>query len=181
MKEQNKLLKHRKLLLVLPLITVPFLTLMFWALGGGNAQGQDKDLVQVQGVNATLPDASLDDAGLDKMAYYDKAMQDSVKSGLHDGYIDPLQDTGTDEMSTLPDPTMVSNMNSHPGYGSSGSGTGSREAQIHQRLAQLNETLSQDQSSPANRGNVPLSKQAAPKSADLDRLEQMMQMMSQPT
>src|SRR4051812_14911575 len=76
-----QLLRKRKLLLGLPLLVLPFVTLLFWTLGGGKSgrvQAQQTD--SQQGLNTQLPDANLkDDKRLDKLSYYEKAASDSAK------------------------------------------------------------------------------------------------------
>lgn len=76
-----KFLQKRKFFLVLPLLVLPFITLMFWALGGGkfnDAQAQQQ--TAKGGLNLELPDAYLrDDKTLDKLSYYEKAASDSAK------------------------------------------------------------------------------------------------------
>src|SRR3954447_20433147 len=73
-------LGNRKFLIVLPLLVLPFVTLLFWTLGGGsasNAEGQQKAVKQ--GLNLELPNANLkDDKPLDKLSYYEKAASDSA-------------------------------------------------------------------------------------------------------
>ena len=94
-----KNVKDRKMLLVLPLLVIPFLTMAFWALGGG--RGKLKESVNVRGLNLKLPDANLKDEKLKvKLDFYDKASRDSIKldewmrndpyftrdRGLHESY-----------------------------------------------------------------------------------------------
>lgn len=74
-------LRRRKILLVLPVLILPFITLAFWALGGGKdsvtALLQDANR---KGLNLELPNAQLKaDNGLDKMRYYNMAEADSEK------------------------------------------------------------------------------------------------------
>ncbi|MDA6069224.1 conjugative transposon protein TraM [Flavobacterium sp. AC] len=72
--------KHRKMLLVLPIITLPFLTMIFWILGGGKGSASEIATEQKRGFNVTLPNARFkQDAELDKMSYYEKATIDSLK------------------------------------------------------------------------------------------------------
>jgi len=82
MKAQPHSLKERqkrKLLLVLPLLILPFTTLFFWALGGGQ-KASATDAETKKGLNTLLPDASLrKDSGQNKMSYYDRAAADSLK------------------------------------------------------------------------------------------------------
>jgi len=71
-------LRKRKMMMVLPLLVLPFLTMAFWALGGGNAAIIEKK--QTQGLNLQLPNANLkDDKLADKMSFYDQADKDSIK------------------------------------------------------------------------------------------------------
>lgn len=72
-------LRKRKMMLVLPLLVIPFLTMAFWAMGGGKGNkgiGESKSA----GLNLNLPDANLkEDKLLDKLSFYDKADKDSLK------------------------------------------------------------------------------------------------------
>lgn len=73
----NKNVKQRKMLLVLPLLVIPFLTMAFWALGGGKGKAI---IVDSKGLNLALPDANLkEDKALDKLSFYDQAAKDSMK------------------------------------------------------------------------------------------------------
>jgi hypothetical protein len=72
--------RQRKFLLVLPLIVLPFITLLFWSFGGGKVNTAEAQVSLQQGFNTHLPDAKLkDDPNLNKMSYYDKAASDSVR------------------------------------------------------------------------------------------------------
>ena len=73
-------LRKRKMMMVLPLLVLPFLTMAFWALGGGNGATNGKKQKQLQGLNLQLPNANLkDDKLADKMSFYDQADKDSIK------------------------------------------------------------------------------------------------------
>lgn len=75
-----KELKHRKMLLVLPIVTLPFLTMLFWALGGGGNSARTIATEDQRGFNSVLPNAKFkEDSPLDKMSYYEKATIDSLK------------------------------------------------------------------------------------------------------
>ncbi len=72
-------LRKRKMMLVLPLLVIPFLTMAFWALGGGQAKNEIATTKQ-EGLNLNLPDAKMKDDNLtDKLSFYDKADKDSAK------------------------------------------------------------------------------------------------------
>jgi conjugative transposon TraM protein len=89
--------RKRKMLLFLPLMVIPFLTLLFWTLGGGRGN-KEEGLSRTEGLNTTLPDAALkEEKGLDKLSFYELAQQDSVKleEGIEsDPYLGPA-DTAT--------------------------------------------------------------------------------------
>lgn len=72
-----KNVKQRKMMLVLPLLIIPFLTMAFWALGGGKGKSE---VPVTKGLNLDLPDANLkEDKSMDKLSFYDKADKDSLK------------------------------------------------------------------------------------------------------
>ena len=72
--------KKGKMLLMLPLITLPFLTFLFYCLGGGQAEAKTAENGQKKGFNFNLPLPKFkEDSALDKMSYYDQAAADSIK------------------------------------------------------------------------------------------------------
>ncbi|WET03939.1 conjugative transposon protein TraM [Flavobacterium sp. YJ01] len=72
--------KNRKMMLVLPLIILPFVTMLFWVLGGGKGKETAFSGGKKQGFNMLLPNPKLkEDSSLDKMSYYDQASVDSIK------------------------------------------------------------------------------------------------------
>lgn len=54
----QKFLRQRNFFLALPLLVLPFMTLMFWALGGGQVSKANALQTQ-QGFNMQLPGANL--------------------------------------------------------------------------------------------------------------------------
>jgi len=69
MKEKHsvKFLRQRKMMLVLPVLIFPFVTMGFWALGGGQVQAKNNLADNIKGLNLQLPDANLkDDKNADK-------------------------------------------------------------------------------------------------------------------
>lgn len=73
-------LRKRKMMLVMPLLVIPFLTMAFWAMGGGKGTGSAKPSGNRQRLNLNLPDANLKEDKLsDKLSFYDKADKDSMK------------------------------------------------------------------------------------------------------
>lgn len=70
--------RRRKALLVLPALIVPFLTLAFWALGGGS--GRHVTNHNAAGFNLSLPQATIKkETELDKLRFYEAADEDSAE------------------------------------------------------------------------------------------------------
>lgn len=85
MEQQTKSLKflqQRKFLVVLPLLVTPFVTLAFWALGGGRGDhSENNGATASAGMNLNLPGAHLkEDTKADKLAAYEKAASDSART-----------------------------------------------------------------------------------------------------
>src|SRR4051812_1957324 len=76
----NAYLRKRKFLLVSPLLVLPFVTLFFWALGGGKLTAEVKQHQVSKGLNTSLPEAKLkDEKGYNKLSFYDEASKDSAR------------------------------------------------------------------------------------------------------
>jgi len=72
--------KNRSMMLVLPLLVLPFITMLFWVLGGGKGTENPISTTEKKGFNMLLPNPKLkEDSSLDKMSYYDQASIDSIK------------------------------------------------------------------------------------------------------
>lgn len=70
--------RKKKVLWLLPLLILPFVTLFFWAMGGGAAT--TTGIPAKKGFNLKLPSAQVsEDSELDKLSYYDQAALDSSK------------------------------------------------------------------------------------------------------
>ncbi|GAA4429888.1 conjugative transposon protein TraM [Pontibacter saemangeumensis] len=180
--------------MVLPLLALPFVTLLFWALGGGregdaSAQGQAP-----KGFNMALPDAYLkEEEPLDKLSYYKKAASDSARLNellKNDPYYQQQMASGPSwsQDTSLPEgnykstsPASGSRLNTSPYSGAASQDQ--NEAKVYRKLEQLNAAL---QKAPVMSGTKAADDAVYPRPAnslansnDLDRLEQMMHMMSQ--
>jgi len=80
-KYSQAFLRKRKMMIILPLLALPFVTMVFWALGGGGASAvKGKQTSNEKGLNLQVPNAHLkSDKDLDKMSYYELAEADSAK------------------------------------------------------------------------------------------------------
>lgn len=76
---ENKERQKRKLLLLAPVIIVPLLCIAFWAMGGDSAQTLTGEQKEKSSLNIDMPNANLVDRPMDKLSYYNKANQDSMK------------------------------------------------------------------------------------------------------
>ena len=163
-------LRKRKMLLVLPLLTIPFLTMAFWALGGGqgNATQKPKDGV---GLNLNLPSSDLKGSAEDKMSFYDKEAKDSMKLEemmREDPYYksrrDSVAPTSANEVEDIAQNTankFGQKLNPSP-YGSS---TDDPEKKLMEKLSKLQSVI-----------NTPTDREDTGElAAQMNRLEGMMQ------
>lgn len=75
----QKALKNRRLLFVLPILVLPFISLLFWTFKGGKVKEGASENTIKKGLNFQLPDPQFKEgAVLDKMSYYDQATADSL-------------------------------------------------------------------------------------------------------
>lgn len=184
----QKFLRQRKFFMVMPLLVLPFMTLMFWSLGGGKMDNVNAQDVK-KGFNMQLPGANLkDDKPLDKLSYYEKAASDSLKLEQqikNDPYYKMSLDTDTitshfmdTSMPGIKYSDAVKKVNTKTGSGY----TDPNEAKVYRKLAQLNEAMNSAANPQINvdESNTPNgTTSASVNSSDVDRLEQMMNAMNQ--
>ncbi len=74
-------LRKRRFYVALPILIIPFITLLFWVLGGGSGnQASAQPALTSGGLNLSLPSAKLkDDSHLTKLDYYKQADADSAR------------------------------------------------------------------------------------------------------
>ncbi len=73
----EQFLRKRRMLLILPLLILPFITFGFWQLGGGKGEVQQR--AAIKGMNITLPNADLkNDKPKDKLGIYEQNKMDSA-------------------------------------------------------------------------------------------------------
>ncbi len=190
-KHSQKFLRQRKFLMVMPLLVLPFMTLMFWALGGGKVSNANAQQVQ-QGFNMQLPGANLkDDKPLDKLSYYEKAASDSAKLEelmKNDPYYkvdkkDSLLYSKNNDTSLLDSKYKSSygNLIKSP-YNNSSYGD-ANETKVYKKLAELNTALNNATTKQTKTEDYKNDFQSTNTSningGDVDRLDQMMQTMNQ--
>jgi conjugative transposon TraM protein len=176
-------LRKRKKLLVLPLLVIPFLTMAFWALGGGTASGNQNGLTSEKGLNLKLPDAALKgEDNLDKLSFYDRAAKDSAKLQewiRNDPYY--KKDQGL-EAPTTTSPNAVGKTVAPGTNGMMPSPYGATkppEDELMQKLSKLQRQLAspETEKKPVEKQSFLKSGKDEALSGEVDRLEAMMQMM----
>lgn len=145
-------LRKRKMMLVLPLLVIPFLTMAFWALGGGT-RSKNKNPIQTAGLNLNLPDAQLkDDKGENKLSFYDKVDKDSLEL-LEQIKNDPFYLSKPDSFSTPLNEieqlttSSASKFNQRLNTSPYSSAAANPEEKLMQKLAQLQNQINQPESS----------------------------------
>ncbi|MDZ7650308.1 MAG: hypothetical protein U5K54_25985 [Cytophagales bacterium] len=81
MKQQTQqFLQQRKVYMAIPILVLPFITMIFWALGGGQGTAVEARQIDPVGLNVNLPDAHFADKEVwDKLSLYEMAERDSNK------------------------------------------------------------------------------------------------------
>ena len=157
MKKQHstEFLRNRKFLMVLPLLVLPFLSMAFWALGGGKG---NRNLTAVQdaqkGFNTELPQAKFNpDEKQDKFSIYESSAKDTQETnGIY----------------------------SQLAFSESGEGlTDPNEDRINEKLAQINSEINRQTSegSTYTSGRSRTNGYSGNMGTDVNRLEDLMQNM----
>ncbi len=181
----QKFLKQRKFLLVLPLITLPFVTAIFAALGGGKGSSRETFSAQTKaGLNTKLPDAHFKKGKeKDKLGLYEEAGRDSarIRSAMNnDPYFKAESIRGPEENKIGPLQRIYQTTGS--GWSSDDiadrrlnpfvrSSTGdSNEAKVMKKLAQLETVLQNKREGPPSDY---LSKYSHIENPDLDKIQML--------
>lgn len=179
----QKFIQKRKFYLMLPMLVVPFMTMFFWALGGGKGEVVARTPESV-GLNVKLPGAKFNDDEVnawDKLTLYQKARRDSVKANQakrSDPYF---------RLTTLKVKQDTSKRDSLRRAGGINASLGDRtepldetEAKVYKKLSELQKEIDKPTAKPGSKKqNKPQSSQHtnAALQNDVDRLESLMLMM----
>ncbi|MDB5004435.1 MAG: hypothetical protein JWQ34_2660 [Mucilaginibacter sp.] len=121
--------KQRKFYLVIPLLVIPFLTMAFWALGGGQTKANQP--TAAKGIDMTLPEAQFKkDQVSGKLAVYQASMRDSAQNGVSPSFLKA--------MGLHADSAKINQLNAPPDADQSAE-------RIQAKLAQLNKQINQPQ------------------------------------
>lgn len=178
----QKFIQKRRFLMALPVLILPFLTMFFWALGGGAGDNgvKTKDM---KGLNPSLPSAQFDDEAnaWDKLSLYQKARRDSLKMGQAKRS-DPYFKLST--LSLKQDTTKRDSLKPirrfNASLGERKESMEETEAKVYQRLEDLQKHIDQPVAKKERRPSKAVqgaNEDDAQFQADVDRLESMMVMM----
>lgn len=201
----EKFLRQRKFFLLLPIFVLPLVTFLLWSVGVVGSEGsRATTITHASGLNMTLPDAvPSKDSTWNKLNFYEQADKDAAKLASlmkNDPYYNlPLTetehsiDTGLLPISTKPRlGTMgeaglntISSKRSGFNYDPYPSGLQSykdpNETKVYQKLAELDAELNRNTVANEKKKSYASLQEnsiaASVNTADIDRLESMMQMM----
>lgn len=164
-------LKERKFLMMIPVLIFPFLTMAFWALGGGrNSSHMTGEQAAVKGLNTTLPQAQFkNDSDQDKMGVYQtsaKSVDSSAAGSVSQNFVSSMG--FAEQQASL---GALQNTSSLSGELTS---SDPNEAKIQAKLAQINTQLNQSSSPVQTGGYEPQSNSPS----EVKRLQMMMAAMN---
>jgi ABC-type Na+ efflux pump permease subunit len=136
----DEFLKKRKFYLAIPMLILPFLTMAFWALGGGKDTAKASEPLPNRGIDMALPSAQFkDNKQKDKMDIYQAAGKDTAttKDGVSKGFV---QSMGFDPKAVSADSAKINKVTN-----ASAANADQQSARIEAKLAQLNRQISQPQ------------------------------------
>lgn len=152
----QKDLKQRKFLTVVPILVLPFIIMIFWALGGGQNATAQQAGKQTGGLDLQLPDPQKqDEKNNDKLSFYQEAEKDSArrKDELSN---DPYRNDSASTSLNHGDSSDGRNIQLHS-YGNFGASSGTisnytdpNEEKINQKMAELYKQINDAQTTSAN-------------------------------
>ncbi|HEX5555573.1 MAG TPA: conjugative transposon protein TraM [Chitinophagaceae bacterium] len=187
----HRTIRQRKFFMALPVLVVPFLTLIFWALGGGTVGKAASSRPVKNGFDLQLPAAYVKDKpGLNKMSYYALAEKDTAsfrKQQKRDAYYESLSYPASGREEDLVQDNAVASAPSGNESPEMSSGLGKpeipAETRVYQKLRQLNRLIDQPDT-PSRFADVSAENPGVPEqpanqslpfnSAPADRMQQMM-------
>jgi conjugative transposon TraM protein len=189
----SKKMKQRKLLLVLPILVIPFLTMAFWALGGGKGNVTSTTMQKnALGLNLNLPSANIkEDKDASKLSFYEKAKLDEEKN-LEAMKNDPYYKLkGTDADSNMLEtvvansPTIFKPNETYSGLNNSpihpNGYSDPNEEKIMSKLSMLQKEINKPQKQATAFDNKQYKNYEGGEelNGDMDRLEEMMSVMKE--
>jgi len=158
-------LRRRRLYMALPVLTFPFMILLFWLFGGGSGTTMANELRSIGGLNLSLPAAHpKDESRLTKLDYYKRADADSAKRRTQIKN-DPYYQLPS--LPVFPSDTAPKGLENYKlPFRTKAEATDSNEARVYRRLAALDAQL--------NRTIRPEERPKKKEPGDVDRMETLL-------
>ena len=185
--QSAQMARSHKMLLWMPLLLFPLLTLLFWAAGGGKNGTANEQNIANGGLNLQLPDAQIkSDKETDKLSFYQQANQDSLKKE-EEKRNDPFWSSigNKDSLGTVlknhdEQKTFGIDYNPLPPSTYSNNSIDANEAKVYEKLAKLNSALAQSKELPKEtRINNDNYSGGSSSASDTKKLEAMMRGMNE--
>ncbi|MBX2896841.1 MAG: conjugative transposon protein TraM [Cyclobacteriaceae bacterium] len=179
----EKFLQQRKFFMVLPALIMPFLTLIFWALGGGQGVPAEAKPMNWDGLNLSLPDAHFDEKEIwDKLTLYEVAARDSARyreARESDPYFDLIAFTAQHELrgqdSIPPGNKLIDSFKQKDRLS-----VDANEDRVNKKLQELYSEINKPATAPVTSNQKPATNLSDPQfTQDVDRLEKMMELMQE--
>jgi len=183
----QKFLQKRKFMMALPMLVLPFVTMIFWGLGGGHESSVQAKSTEKTGLNLELPSAHFNDEEWNKLSLYEKAERDSLK------FAEEKKNDPYFKLATLdaeePQEVQQQQIQKRATTGSLTTQAFQQkpkevidpnEAKVNQKLAQLYQELNKKQEAPLSSQVESSSQSSAPDpqfTSDVKKLEGMMETM----
>ncbi|TKK64706.1 conjugative transposon protein TraM [Ilyomonas limi] len=149
----ERLRSKRKMLIFMPLFILPFMTLFFWAIGGGKNNKTNATNNSQSGLNTQLPDAKFkSDKGFDKLSFYQQASKDSAKlleEKRNDPYWFKLNNRNDSASRNTKLNLLSANQELYNPLPDNTSDVDANEAKVYSKLNQLNKALANSKRSNA--------------------------------
>jgi len=174
-KPETQRRRQQKFWLILPLLALPFLTLAFWAIGGGQSTISETQLADTtKGLNLQLPEPKLNEkTGLSKLSLYQEVQRDQKQQDkTFPAFLQGLGMAGM-EQETVITAASAANETDQPDQ---------HEVKVAQQLAQLSTLLQPKPAAPppaalsSPPGSQPVHQDRFHQ--DVAKLESLMQAMS---
>lgn len=183
----EQFLRKRKFYMVLPALVLPFLTMIFWALGGGQGVPAQADAKDFDELNVTLPDAHFSEQETwDKLSLYEMAERDSAKydeARESDPYFDLIAFASQQQLQEEADTTKKGGKLIDSFKQKDRLAIDPNEELVNKKLQELYSEINKSPanvtpSDKANRNQELVNTTSDPQfTEDVNRLEQMMEMM----
>lgn len=170
----EQFLRQRKLMTALPVLVMPFIAMLFWALDGGK-ETYATTKVENKGLNTEVPGARLESTPKwDKLSLYEQAQRDSLKKA---------EAERTDPYFRLRTLTEIEQRDSigfiNHSLGKKESDLTRTEKEANEKINAIRSLIDESESHVSKKQSNPTHQMTPEPDESIDRLEQMMLMMQE--